>query len=80
MTKPIEVSARVNQTAGIQKQTSEEPVDAQKYRKGIDRVWHAAGYSLAGLRAGRAGYQAPQHKPDKRARRLIRALGDIDAI
>ncbi len=36
--------------------------------------------SLSTLRAGRAGYQAPQHKPDKRARRLIRALGDIDAI
>jgi ribosome-associated heat shock protein Hsp15 len=35
--------------------------------------------TLASLRAGRAGYQAPQHKPDKRARRLIRALGDIDA-
>ncbi len=35
---------------------------------------------LASLRAGRAGYQPPQHKPDKRARRLIRALGDIDAI
>lgn len=29
--------------------------------------------------AARAGYQAPQGKPDKRARRLIRALGDIDA-
>ncbi|MDQ2702565.1 MAG: RNA-binding S4 domain-containing protein [Pseudomonadota bacterium] len=29
--------------------------------------------------AARAGYQAPEHKPDKRARRLIRALGDIDA-
>lgn len=36
--------------------------------------------TLASLRAGRAGYQAPQHKPDKRARRLIRALGDIDAL
>ncbi|GAA3922765.1 RNA-binding S4 domain-containing protein [Luteimonas lutimaris] len=34
---------------------------------------------LAELRAARAGYQAPQGKPDKRARRLIRALGDIDA-
>lgn len=33
----------------------------------------------AELRAARAGYQAPQGKPDKRARRLIRALGDIDA-
>jgi ribosome-associated heat shock protein Hsp15 len=29
--------------------------------------------------AARAGYRAPEHKPDKRARRLIRALGDIDA-
>jgi len=36
--------------------------------------------TLASLRAGRAGYQPPLHKPDKRARRLIRALGDIDAI
>lgn len=29
--------------------------------------------------AERAGYRAPETKPDKRARRLIRALGDIDA-
>jgi ribosome-associated heat shock protein Hsp15 len=28
----------------------------------------------------RAGYQPPQGKPDKRARRLIQALGDIDAL
>lgn len=34
---------------------------------------------LARLRAERAGYRPPQQKPDKRARRLIRALGDIDA-
>lgn len=33
----------------------------------------------AELRAGRAGYKPPETKPDKRARRLIRALGDIDA-
>ncbi|WP_246192942.1 RNA-binding S4 domain-containing protein [Pseudoxanthomonas yeongjuensis] len=36
------------------------------------------------LRAQRAmernGYRAPEHKPDKRARRLIQALGDIDAL
>ncbi|MEJ7745909.1 MAG: S4 domain-containing protein [Luteimonas sp.] len=31
-------------------------------------------------RAERNGYQPPQTKPDKRARRLIRALGDIDAM
>lgn len=30
--------------------------------------------------AERTGYQAPEHKPDKRARRLIRALGDIDSL
>ena len=30
--------------------------------------------------AERAGYRAPESRPDKRARRLIRALGDIDAL
>ena len=28
------------------------PADQQKLRTGLDRVWHAAGFSLAGLRAG----------------------------
>lgn len=28
-----------------------EAVDAQKRRTGFDRMWHATGYSLAGLRA-----------------------------
>jgi ribosome-associated heat shock protein Hsp15 len=30
--------------------------------------------------AERAGFRPPESRPDKRARRLIRALGDIDAI
>ena len=30
--------------------------------------------------AERSGYRAPEHKPDKRARRLIQALGDLDAL
>lgn len=30
--------------------------------------------------AERTGYRAPETKPDKRARRLIQALGDIDAF
>jgi ribosome-associated heat shock protein Hsp15 len=30
--------------------------------------------------AERTGYRPPEGRPDKRARRLIRALGDIDAI
>jgi diacylglycerol kinase (ATP) len=29
-----------------------EPVNPQKGRTGFNRVWHATGYSLAGLRAG----------------------------
>ena len=28
----------------------------------------------------RAGYQPPESRPNKKARRLIRALGDIDAL
>jgi ribosome-associated heat shock protein Hsp15 len=30
--------------------------------------------------AMRDGYRAPEQRPDKRARRLIRALGDLDAM
>lgn len=30
--------------------------------------------------AERAGYQPPAQKPDKRARRLIQALGDLDSM
>jgi ribosome-associated heat shock protein Hsp15 len=44
--------------------------EASRARREADRAARAA---------QRAGYQAPQGKPDKRARRLIRALGDIDA-
>jgi diacylglycerol kinase (ATP) len=29
-----------------------EPTDAQKHRHGFGRMWHAFGYSMAGLRAG----------------------------
>lgn len=28
------------------------PVNPQKTRKGLTRIWHATGYSIAGLRAG----------------------------
>lgn len=28
------------------------PANPQKLRTGLDRVWHAAGFSIAGLRAG----------------------------
>jgi ribosome-associated heat shock protein Hsp15 len=45
--------------------------EASKARREAERAAKAA---------ERAGYQAPQGKPDKRARRLIRALGDLDAL
>ncbi len=32
--------------------SSAKPVNPQKARTGLTRIWHAAGYSLAGLRAG----------------------------
>lgn len=41
--------------AGIQSPAdaqAKSEVNPQKNRKGLSRVWHAAGYSLAGLRAG----------------------------
>lgn len=36
----------------MQSTESTTPVNPQKDRKGLSRVWHATGYSLAGLRAG----------------------------
>jgi len=36
----------------VQTTDSSTPVNPQKDRKGLSRVWHATGYSLAGLRAG----------------------------
>ena len=45
--------------------------EASRERRAAERAVRAA---------ERAGYQAPETKPDKRARRLIRALGDIDAL
>jgi ribosome-associated heat shock protein Hsp15 len=37
-------------------------------------------HAAAERRLSAAGYTRPPTKPDKRARRLIRALGDIDAL
>lgn len=44
--------------------------EASRLRREAERTSRAA---------ARAGYRPPETKPDKRARRLIRALGDIDA-
>ena len=40
----------------------------------------ARGAAREQRRAERAGYQPPPKRPDKRARRLIRALGEIDTL
>ncbi|MES5815759.1 RNA-binding S4 domain-containing protein [Pseudoxanthomonas sp. Soil82] len=45
--------------------------DASRARREQQRLQRAA---------MRDGYRPPEHKPDKRARRLIQALGDIDAL
>ncbi len=45
--------------------------EASRARRETERATRAA---------ERAGYKAPLAKPDKRARRLIHALGDLDAL
>jgi ribosome-associated heat shock protein Hsp15 len=52
-------------------QTLYSESEASRQRREAERATRAA---------ERAGYHAPDSKPDKRARRLIRALGDIDAL
>lgn len=48
------------------------------YRESVASV-AAREHAREQRRAERAGYQPPPKRPDKRARRLIRALGDFDA-
>jgi len=52
-------------------QTLYAEADASRARREQQRLQRAA---------MRDGYRPPEHKPDKRARRLIQALGDIDAL
>lgn len=52
-------------------QTLYEETEASRARREQQRLQRAA---------MRDGYRPPEHKPDKRARRLIQALGDIDSI
>ena len=39
-------------TSSNSSENTGQVVNPQKHRKGLNRVWHAFGYSLAGLRAG----------------------------
>jgi ribosome-associated heat shock protein Hsp15 len=55
--------AKVAQTLYVESEASRQRRESERARRSAER----------------AGYRAPETKPDKRARRLIRALGDIDA-
>jgi diacylglycerol kinase (ATP) len=46
---PLPASAPAPHTSAPAPEASVNP---QKHRKGLSRVWHALGYSMAGLRAG----------------------------
>lgn len=64
---------------GLSEQRGPAPVAQQLYLESdASRARRAEQRALR--IAARDGYQAPEHRPDKRARRLIRALGDLDAL
>lgn len=67
------------QVRGLSELRGPAPVAQQLYAES-----EASRARRAELHAQRAaaknGYQPPEHRPDKRARRLIRALGDLDAL
>lgn len=64
---------------GLSEQRGPAPVAQALYRESEESRQRREA-AAATRRAERTGYQAPLSKPDKRARRLIRALGDIDAL
>lgn len=64
--------------SGLSEQRGPAPVARALYAEDADSI-AAREQARALATAARAGYQPPQTRPDKRARRLIRALGDIDA-
>lgn len=64
---------------GLSDQRGPAPVAQALYRE--HEASRLAREEAARLRrAARDGYRPPQSRPDKRARRLLRALGDIDAL
>lgn len=67
------------QVLGLSEQRGPAPVAHQLYAESEESKARRA--ELRAMRiAARDGYKAPEHRPDKRARRLIRALGDLDAL
>lgn len=62
---------------GLSGERGPAPVAQQLYRESEASIKAREEARLA-RRAARDGYRPPEQRPDKRARRLIRALGDID--
>ncbi|QHB70613.1 RNA-binding S4 domain-containing protein [Stenotrophomonas rhizophila] len=67
------------QVRGLSELRGPAPVAQQLYEESeASRARRAEAH--AQRQAARNGYLPPEHRPDKRARRLIRALGDIDSL
>ncbi len=67
------------EVVGLIKRRESAPVARAKYVESAESI--AARLAAAEKRRMmRDGYEKPPTKPDKRARRLIKALGDIDAM
>ncbi|MHC5149560.1 RNA-binding S4 domain-containing protein [Stenotrophomonas rhizophila] len=64
---------------GLSEMRGPAPVAQQLYAESEASLARRAELRLQRA-AAKNGYQPPEHKPDKRARRLIRALGDLDAL
>ena len=67
------------QVLGLSEMRGPAPVAQQLYAESEASLARRAELRLQRA-AAKNGYQPPEHKPDKRARRLIRALGDLDAL
>ena len=67
------------QVLGLSDQRGPASVAQGLYREGEESVKRRE-EARALRRAAASGYRPPEGKPDKRARRLIRALGDLDAL
>ena len=64
---------------GVSEKRGSAPVAQALYRE-TDESRTAREAAAAERRAAANGYRPPLTKPDKRARRLIQALGDLDAL
>lgn len=67
------------EVAGLARQRGPAAAAQALYRES-EASMAARAEARARRAAERAGYRPPESRPDKRARRLIRALGDIDAL